>query len=130
MHSKARHCKEIVEVLLNEQGVKPRLREPTRYDSDLWYLDIGASYHMTGSKTKFTDLDTTVSGIVRFGEGSTMDICGRGTVLFECQDSGNRALTDVYYIPKLISNIVSLSQLKEHGCRLVLEGGLLHIFDQ
>lgn len=69
---------------LNEEKIKPQLGDQTRYDNAIWFLDIGASKNMTSSVEKFTELDTSVMGIVKFGGGSAVDICGHGTVLFEC----------------------------------------------
>ena len=37
----------------------------------------------------------------------------------------HRALTYVYYIPQLRTSIVSLGQLDEHGCKSVIQGGVL-----
>ncbi|CAA0809125.1 cysteine-rich RLK (RECEPTOR-like protein kinase) 8, partial [Striga hermonthica] len=59
-----------------------------------WYLDSGASNHMTGSKEAFSELDDGVTGTVKFGDGSKVEIQGRGTVIFRCQNSEHRALTD------------------------------------
>ena len=39
-----------------------------------WYLDNGASNHMTGDREKFQELDEAVTGKVRFGDGSTVQI--------------------------------------------------------
>ncbi|CAA0825706.1 Unknown protein [Striga hermonthica] len=64
-----------------------------------WYLDSGANNHMTGSKKAFSKLDDGVTGTVKFGDGSKVEIRGRGTVIFRCQNGMYRALTDVYYIP-------------------------------
>lgn len=73
----------LVEVMLNEEGLKPKHMIKARYDNQ-WYLDSGASNHMTGSKEMFSHLDAEVTGIVRFGDGSSVDICGCGTVLIQC----------------------------------------------
>ena len=64
-----------------------------------WYLDSGASNHITGSKAAFSELDSGVTGSVKFGDGSKVEIRGRGTVIFRCQNGEHHALTDVYYIP-------------------------------
>ena len=51
-------------------------------------------------------------------------------MLITARDGAHKGLTDVYYIPKLRSNIISLGQLEEHGCKIVLEDGHLRIFDK
>lgn len=40
---------------------------------DGWYLDTGATNHMTGRRDVFSELDTSIGigGSVRFGDGST-----------------------------------------------------------
>ena len=47
-----------------------------------WVLDTGATNHMTGDRSAFAELDPAVCGTVRFGDGSLVNIEGRGTVLF------------------------------------------------
>lgn len=86
------------------------------HHDDVWYLDTGASNHMSDCKVNFIELDSITKGLVKFGDGSVIHICGCGTVMFRCHNSEHRALTDVYYIPRHCSNIVSLGQLDEHGC--------------
>ena len=72
-------------VLLNEEKVYPnQLKE--REDNNMWYLDNGASNHMTGSKYLFAELDEKVTGQVRFGDGSKVPIKGKGTLLFDCRN--------------------------------------------
>ncbi|CAA0827650.1 Gag-Pol-related retrotransposon family protein [Striga hermonthica] len=95
-----------------------------------WYLDSGASNHMTGSKEAFSELDDGVMGTVKFGDGSKVEIRGRGTVIFRCKNGEHRALTDVYYIPQLRSSIISIGQLDEHGCKVLVKGGVLKLQDQ
>ncbi|GKG47304.1 hypothetical protein Tco_0504501, partial [Tanacetum coccineum] len=50
----------------------------------LWYLDNRASNHMTGVREHFKELDEKVSGKVRFGDGSYIEIKGKGLILIEC----------------------------------------------
>jgi hypothetical protein len=53
----------------------------------------------------------------------------RGTILLKCRNGDHKALTVVYLIPRLTTNIVSLGQLEEAGYRIVLFGGYLKIWD-
>ncbi|XP_040254011.1 uncharacterized protein [Aegilops tauschii subsp. strangulata] len=103
---------------------------PVATDDDRWYLDTGASNHMTGRRDMLSELDETVRGTVHFGDGSVVQICGRGVVLFTCRNGEHRALADVYYIPQLRTSIVSIGQLDERGCKAVIEDGELCLYDR
>jgi hypothetical protein len=47
-----------------------------------WYMDSGASNHMTGSKEAMFDLDGGVTGLVKFGDGSKVEVRGHGIIIF------------------------------------------------
>ena len=96
----------------------------------MWYLDNGASNHMTGDRRLFQELKEVSQGTMRFGDGSTTKIGGRGWIMLQCQDGGQMRLDNILYVPKLKSNILSLGQFDEHGCRILMEGGFLTIYDQ
>jgi hypothetical protein len=83
---------------------------------------------MTGARSAFAELDTNVHGTVYFGERSVMEIEGRGSVVFSYKGGEHRALTGVYYIPRLTADIISLRQLEEVGCRIVMDAGVLKIY--
>ena len=85
---------------------------------------------MTGQKGKFNELDETVSGEVRFGDGSTVTIKGKGSINFSCKNGEKRCLQQVYYIPSLRNNIISLGQLSEEGNKVVLQGEYLWVHDK
>ena len=78
---------------------------------------------MTSCRNQFTELDTSVNGFVRFGDGSLVTIGGHDTILIEGCTSEHKVLTDVYYILELTSNIISLGQLEECGYKVVLDNG-------
>jgi hypothetical protein len=40
-------------------------------------------------------IDETVRDTVKFGDGSVVQICGRGSVVFSCKTGKHRALSDV-----------------------------------
>lgn len=118
-------------ILLNETNTVAKLgSNEDRKDSNIWYLDNGASNHMTGLRSKFKQLDETVTGRVRFGDGSYVDIRGKGMVAFKCKNGEEKLLKEVYYIPNLCNNIISLGQLSEEGNRVVLHGLFLWVYDE
>lgn len=85
---------------------------------------------MTGEKNKFNKLDENITGQVHFGDGSTVLIRGKGSVLLKCKNGEQRLLHEVYFIPSLRSNIISLGQLAEEGSKIVLHGNLLWVYDR
>ena len=68
-----------------------------------------------------------LSGTVCFGDGFCVEIKGLGSIVMEGQDQQHKVLTNVYYIPKLKSNIISLGQLEEAGCDVRLYNGRLTV---
>lgn len=120
-------------MLLNEKQVMPALLTDDtegQVESNLWYLDNGASNHMMGYKSKFSELNEGISGLVRFGDGSTVKIKGKGSITFKCKNGEERVLNEVYYIPNLRSNIISLGQISESGNKIILKGEYLWVFDK
>jgi transposase InsO family protein len=99
-------------------------------DDSIWYLDSGATNHMSGCRSAFLNIDTAIRGSARFGDGSEVEITGSGTVLFEAKTGEHIPLTRVYFIPKPTSNIVSLGQLEEGGCEVHIKHGVLRVRDE
>ena len=96
----------------------------------MWYLDNGASDRMTGDRHLFQELKEVSQGTVTFGDRSTPRIGGQGWIMLQCQDGGQMRLDNVLYVLELKANILSLGQFDEHGCRILMEGGFLTIYDQ
>ncbi|KAK1434246.1 hypothetical protein QVD17_11166 [Tagetes erecta] len=117
-------------VLLNEDRVDPSKYKLNNHEENVWILDNGASNHMTGNQDWFTHLDQTTVGKVRFGDDSRVEIKGRGTVVLQGKSGQQRILNDVYFIPSLKSNIISLGQLDESGYKVTMEHGTLLLFEK
>ncbi|GJV97076.1 zinc finger, CCHC-type containing protein [Tanacetum coccineum] len=95
-----------------------------------WDLNNGASNHMTGTKSHFRDIDESVTGRVRFGDGSYVQIKGKGSIVLGCKNNEQKIVSDIYYIPNLRSNILSLGQLTEIGCKIIMDGDKLTLYDK
>lgn len=120
-------------MMVSEEKVVPKLSkidESKQVESNMWYLDNGASNHMTGQKCKFVELDEGITGQVKFGDGSIVHIKGKGSIMLRCKNGEERILREVYYIPSLCNNIISLGQLSEEGNKVILSGEHLWVYDK
>ena len=115
---------------LIEWKVVTNLDKEVDRDPNRWILDTGPSNHMTGSRAAFSNLDTAVTGLVHFGDGSVARIKGSGTVLFSLKNREHRSFTGVYYLPQLTANIISVEQLDEGGFQVLVEHSVMRIRDE
>jgi hypothetical protein len=95
--------------------------------TDRWWLDTGATHHMTSRRKFFTEIDSNVRGSIKFGDASGMEIKGVGSVIFTVESGEHRLLTGVYYIPALRNSIISLGQLDENGSHVEIKDGVMRI---
>ncbi|XP_076886022.1 uncharacterized protein LOC143535732 [Bidens hawaiensis] len=120
----------IKKVSLNEERVIPGVFAKVEKNEGTWYFDNGASHHMLGKKEFFTTLDERVSNQVKFGDGSEIEIIGKGNVTVVSETSEKKTFSDVFYILKLKTNILSLGQLDQEGCKIEIANGILRLYDQ
>ena len=83
---------------------------------NIWYIDNGASSHMTGHKRFFKDLQEGGTGIhVELGDDAWYQAQGVGTVSFERESGKPLSFADVLYVPGLTKNLISVSTLEDKG---------------
>ena len=97
---------------------------------DSWYLDTGASSHMTSKRSFFYSLDENLSGSIKFGDESSVRYEGKGTILLNYLDGEEVRIEGVLYVPSLKVNILSFGKLDEDGFISTLGGGILSIIDK
>ena len=98
-------------------------------DPTLWYLDTGATNHMTSCRDFFSDLDTSTTRFVKFGDNSRIQIKGKGAIEVNQTNGSTLQICNVLFIPKLEANILSLGRLDEEGYRMIMGEGKLTIFN-
>ena len=66
--------------------------------TDTWYIDSGASSHMTGAREMFFELSQAETNVeVVLGDDSTVRAVGRGTITFQRESMSPMVLRDVLY---------------------------------
>ncbi|RVW83247.1 hypothetical protein CK203_039677 [Vitis vinifera] len=94
---------------------------------DAWFLDSGCSNHMCNDQTMFNELDEKFRHSVKLGNNTKMDMMGKGSVKL-LLDGVNHVVVEVYYIPELRNNLLSIGQLQERGLAILIKGGMCKIF--
>ena len=100
-----------------------------KIQDNLWYLDMGASSHMTGIKSYFNTIDENIRGVIRFGDESSVVYEGKGSISVCDSDGKELNLDGVLFFPTLRVNILSIGKLDDDGYTSTLGGGVLSIFD-
>ena len=86
--------------------------------SSIWYIDSGASSHMTGQKRFLRDLMEGGTRInVELGDDARYQAQGIGTVSFQSESGKPLSFIDVLYAPGLTKNLISVSTLEDKGSR-------------
>lgn len=94
---------------------------------DVWFLDSGCSNHMCGKKEYFSDFDGSFRVSVKLGNDSSMLVLGKGNVRFEVNGIAH-VITEVFYVPELKNNLLSIGQLQEKGLTVLFKHGKCQIF--
>ena len=98
-------------------------------DPALWYLDTGATNHMTRRQEFFNKIDDSITGSLKFGNNSQIQIKGRGEIEVNQKDGSILCLGNILFVPKLEANILSLGRLDEEGYRMIMGEGKLTILN-
>jgi hypothetical protein len=69
-------------VHLIEEKVHAQFSDTEKTECRWSMLETSATNHMTGCRVAFSDLDRSIQGTVKFGNGSVVQIEGMGTMLF------------------------------------------------
>ena len=63
---------------------------------DLWLLDSGCSNHMTGNKSLFSSLDSSVVTNIKLGDDFLVLAKGKGIVSVQSKKNENNFIHDFY----------------------------------
>jgi len=95
---------------------------------DIW-IQV-AKNHMCGKKELFADLDDSFRTKVKFGDGRFVPVTGKGRILITLKNDDHRYIYDVFYVPDMKSNLLSMGQLAEKDYVMHIVENKLSIFDK
>jgi len=90
----------------------------------VWFLDSGASFHMTGDRDLFFDLEEKDLGVpIDMGNDGTYSGTSIGTISFERKSGKPFILKEVMHVPGLKKNLISMATLEDKGYDVVISEG-------
>ncbi|KAL1299925.1 hypothetical protein AAHE18_18G143200 [Arachis hypogaea] len=91
-------------------------------DIGSWWIDSGATRHVCKNRDSFKTFKEENETILYMRNASTVQVMGKGTVELEFTSGRVLTLTDVYYVPEVRKNLVSVPLLNKYGFKSVFEG--------
>jgi len=88
-------------------------------ESDIWFVDSGASSHMTGKKKCFKNFRESNTGVkVYLGDNRGYEIKGHGDFRVPLPDGKIRNISDVWYVPGIKKNLISASKITDQDLKV------------
>ncbi|KAL5843832.1 hypothetical protein ACOSQ4_009790 [Xanthoceras sorbifolium] len=109
-----------------DEEVKLRMvsQATEEHSQTMWYLDSGASNHMCGDQTLFSELDDSFRSTVKLGDNSKLPVLGKGTIHIRNSTNSHISISHVFYVPDLTSNLLSAGQLQENDFEIIIKKGI------
>ena len=114
----------------NSGGMFLSCQKTEQQPKDLWLLDSGCSNHMIGNKELLSCLDSSMSSDIILGNDHLVKVQGKGTVPILTKQNVKKNICNVYHVPDLKHNLLSVGQLIEKGYKVLFEGASCKIYDR
>ena len=85
---------------------------------------------MSGNKEFFTNLDRSVQSKVKLGDDNKVPVNGKGMTNVFSKNGDKKHINDVYFVPGLKCNLISIGQLMEKGYKVIFNHDMCTIFDK
>ena len=97
---------------------------------DLWLLNNGCNNHMTSNKDLLSCIDSSISSNITLGNDSLVKVQGKGTVPILTKQNEKKGINNVYHVPDLKHNLLSVGHLIDHRYKVLFEGASYRIYDK
>ena len=97
---------------------------------NVWLLDSDYSNHLKGNKSLVANLNQYMKTEVNLGTDKTMDIDGKEVVNILTKQGEPKKISEVYYVPGLRHNLISVGQLTQKGYKFIFQRKKRVIYDK
>jgi len=101
----------------------------TNAKDEVWFLDSGCSNHMIGTKDWLFDFDSEFRESVKLTDDSKMPVMGRGNLKLLIGGI-IQVITNVYYLPGLRNNLLSIGQLQQKNLTIVFKKDTCKVYHE
>jgi hypothetical protein len=93
---------------------------------EAYIIDLGASHHMASTKEVYYSLDACKGPPILMGDNSLVEVTDKGRI-----ELINRSFKNVFHIPKIFVNLLSMYQMKNYGTRnkFIFTPNVVDIYD-
>ncbi|KAG7570493.1 Zinc finger CCHC-type [Arabidopsis thaliana x Arabidopsis arenosa] len=106
-----------------------RLATHESFEEDTWLIDSGCTNHMTPNENMFVRIDSTFQVPILIGNGVVLMSKGKGDVNIMTRE-GKRVIKNVFLVPEITKNLLSVSQMIENGYEVVFKQHSCLILDR
>ena len=114
----------------NSGGMFLSCHKTEEQPKDLWLLDSGCNNDMTGKKDLLSCIDSSLSSDITLGNDHLVKVQRKGTVHILTKQNVKKDINNVYHVPDLKHNLLSVGQLIEKGYKVLFEGASCKIYDR
>eukprot|EP00253_Pinus_taeda_P029840 PITA_29840 len=88
-------------------------------ESEIWFVDIGASSHMIGNRHWFENFEETTCGANIYpGDDRGYEIKGYGDILMMLPNGNIRYIKNVMYVPRIKKNLIFVSMMADQDLQV------------
>ena len=84
-------------------------------DESRWFVDSGATSHVTPKKELFSSYTPGNFGTLKMGNNHEVEVIGIGTVCLESNNGSKLVLNNVKHAPNVRLNLISVGYLDDEG---------------
>ena len=96
---------------------------------DWWYIDTSCSNHLTSNKKWLVNFDYDKRTKIRCANDNYLNVKGMINVIVTLKNGKIVLIQDVWYVPGIKSNLISIGQLIEKGFSVTMKDNLLKLYD-
>ena len=99
-------------------------------DKNVWLLDGGCNNHMNGHNDLLSNFDASLITTISLGDDHSIKASRKGVVPFLTKQGEVKNIPDVYYVPNIKHNLLSVGKLMAHGYDVNFHNNICTILNQ